>query len=112
VLKAVRLGRREDLEVLRAYPGLPAYLLDAAGADGLGGSGVAFDWSWAVEAKRFGRVILAGGLHPGNVEEAVRRVRPWGVDVCTGTDAAPGRKDLEKVREFLAGARRAAEESP
>jgi phosphoribosylanthranilate isomerase len=105
VLKAVSLASREDLAKLAAYPSLPAFLLDSAAA----GSGVAFDWSWAVEAKRHGRIVLAGGLHPGNVAEAVRAVRPWAVDAASGTEASPGVKDLVKVEEFVRAVREADE---
>ena len=97
VLKAVGLGRREDLALLDAYPGLSAFLLDAP----VGGSGRNFDWEWAVEAGRRARIVLAGGLNPDNVAEAVLRVRPWAVDTCTGTEKSPGLKDPEKVRLFI-----------
>jgi phosphoribosylanthranilate isomerase len=102
----VSLGRREDVEGLAAFGGLPAFLLDS----GAGGTGTSFDWTWAVEAKRFGRVVLAGGLHAGNVAEAVRAVRPWAVDAASGTEAAPGVKDPAKVRGFLRAVREADEE--
>lgn len=97
VLKAMGLGRREDLALLDAYPGLSAFLLDAP----VGGSGQTFDWGWAAEASRRARIVLAGGLTPDNVAEAVRRVRPWAVDTCSGTEASPGLKDPEKVRLFV-----------
>jgi phosphoribosylanthranilate isomerase len=105
VVKAVHIARRRDLETLAAYPGLKTFLLDAA----VGGSGASFDWAWAVAAKRFGRIVLAGGLHPGNVAEAIRRVRPWAVDAASGTEISPGIKDPEKLRLFIRNARAAAE---
>ena len=73
------------------------------------GSGTVFDWS-LVEGIRVGsRLLLAGGLTPDNVEQAVRRVRPWGVDVSSGVEAGPGRKDATKVRLFVERARAAEE---
>jgi phosphoribosylanthranilate isomerase len=101
VLKAVSVACRADLRLLERYPGESVFLLDGASA----GGGVPFEWSWAVEAKRYGRIVLAGGLHPGNVEEAIRTVTPWAVDVCSGTEAAPGIKDPEKMRSFLSRVR-------
>lgn len=97
VLKALGLDGAEDLVRLERYPGLRTVLLDA----GTGGTGRTFDWAWAVKAGRTRRIVLAGGLTPENVEEAVRRVRPWAVDCCSGTEAGPGVKDPEKVRLFV-----------
>jgi len=71
------------------------------------GSGVAFDWSLADDLPRGTRVVLSGGLTPDNVESAIAAVRPWGVDVSTGVEESPGRKDAVKVRRFIAAARRA-----
>ena len=74
------------------------------------GSGEVFDWSLDEGAPLAGhRVVLAGGLHPGNVADAIERIRPWGVDVATGVETAPGKKDAVKVREFVAAAQGAAE---
>jgi phosphoribosylanthranilate isomerase len=75
------------------------------------GSGEVFDWSLAEGAPQGRRVVLAGGLTPGNVGDAVRVVRPWGVDVSTGVEAAPGRKDAPMMRAFIEAAR-AAEPAP
>ncbi|MBE0617075.1 MAG: phosphoribosylanthranilate isomerase [Proteobacteria bacterium] len=97
LLKAVSLNRREDLAQLRRYPGERAFLLDT----GTGGTGQTFDWAWAVEAGRTARIVLAGGLTPDNVAEAVGRVHPWAVDCCSGTEASVGVKDPEKVRLFI-----------
>jgi phosphoribosylanthranilate isomerase len=71
------------------------------------GSGRVFDWSLAEGAPGGVRLLLAGGLTPENVGEAIRRVRPWGVDVSTGVEAAPGRKDPRKMRRFVEVAREA-----
>lgn len=73
-----------------------------------GGSGVVFDWSLAEGAPSNRRLLLAGGLHPGNVGDAIRRVRPWGVDVASGVESAPGHKDARKLKAFIDAARAAA----
>jgi len=96
-LKAVGLSCREDLAELDRFPGVGAFLLDT----GTGGTGKSFEWEWAIEAQRFARIVLAGGLTPQNVAAAVRQVRPWAVDCCSGTEASVGVKDLGKVREFI-----------
>lgn len=85
-------------------------LLDSSGAEGFGGTGRTFAWDIAkcfIEANRQLRVILAGGLTPENVAHAVAAVRPFGVDVATGVEGAPGRKDHGLMRSFIAAARAA-----
>ncbi|MGD2205487.1 MAG: phosphoribosylanthranilate isomerase [Anaerolineae bacterium] len=84
-----------------------AYLLDAYVAGRPGGAGRTFDWQLAVQAARLFQVLLAGGLTPDNVAQAVRTVHPWGVDVASGVEAAPGRKDPDQVRRFVAAVKRA-----
>jgi phosphoribosylanthranilate isomerase len=74
------------------------------------GSGKVFDWQLAEGAPSGIRMLLAGGLTPENVGDAIRRVRPWGVDVSTGVEESPGRKDSRKLREFVAAAREAGNE--
>lgn len=83
--------------------GADAILIDSAAP----GSGEVFDWSLAEGAPSNRRIVLAGGLTPENVADAVRRVRPWGVDVASGVEASPGLKDPRKVRAFVAAARSA-----
>lgn len=86
----------------------PTVLLDSGGAGEFGGSGRTFPWGIArdfVQAHPHLRVILAGGLTPENVAEAVAMVRPFGVDVTSGVESAPGRKDHTRLRDFIAAAR-------
>jgi len=105
-LKAFRIGEQFRPDALASYRA-DAFLLDGAGA-APGGNGVAFDWERAIAAKPYGRIVLAGGLTPENVGEAVRRVRPWGVDVASGVESGPGRKDPGKMERFVRAARGAA----
>lgn len=105
--KAVRVRRAEDLERLARYGG-PFYLVDAWAANAPGGTGRRVDARWAREARRYGRIVLAGGLTPDNVAEAVRQIEPWGVDVASGVERAPGVKDAARISAFVKAARGAA----
>ena len=106
-VKAFRVRNERSLDSLRLYP-TDAWLLDAYAENQVGGTGKTFNWDLAVAAKQFGRpIFLAGGLTPENVAEAVRRVRPFAVDVSSGVESAPGKKDPEKVREFIRAAKSA-----
>jgi len=81
------------------------FVLDAFVEGVPGGTGVTIDWDLAGEAQVVGPIILAGGLTPDNVLEAVRQARPYGVDVSSGVEASPGRKDHAKVQAFIANAK-------
>lgn len=107
VLKAIRVLGPASLDRLPDYDGVQGFLLDSAGP-GYGGSGRTFDWALAARAAREHAIVLAGGLGPDNVAEAIRVVRPWGVDVASGVESAPGVKDAVKTRAFLERAREAA----
>jgi phosphoribosylanthranilate isomerase len=106
-LKVIKAFRVRDRESLAGIDGFPAdhYLVDSW-APGYGGSGAPFPWKW-LEGLNADRLILAGGLDAGNVAEAIRLVRPYGVDVCTGVEARPGIKDHEKLKAFIAAAKSA-----
>jgi phosphoribosylanthranilate isomerase len=109
VVKAFRIRDRESLQQCLRYRN-HAWLLDSYVEGALGGTGVAFNWDVAAEATKHSRmVILAGGLKVETVAEAVRKVRPFGVDVSSGVESAPGRKDHAKIRAFIAAARAAAD---
>jgi phosphoribosylanthranilate isomerase len=85
-----------------------AWLLDAFSPGKLGGTGQRFNWDLAIEARKLGRpIFLAGGLTPDNVAEAVRHVEPYAVDVSSGVEASPGKKDHRKVKAFVAAAKAA-----
>ena len=111
-VQAFRVKEESTLEEIAA--GLKrlrpdALLLDTFHKDKLGGSGAAFDWKLAVEAKRrFDLpIVLAGGLTPDNVADAIRTVQPYAVDVSSGVEAEPGHKDPDKLRAFIHAVRRA-----
>ena len=93
---------------VRAYwPPETVLLLDAHDPERRGGTGVTVDWGGAARLAVAGRMILAGGLAPDNVAKAIARVRPWGVDVSSGVEASPGRKDQDWMARFVDAARRA-----
>jgi phosphoribosylanthranilate isomerase len=100
-VKAIRVQGERDLEAMDSYPQARAFLLDTYVADRPGGTGKTFPWEIAAKAARQARVILSGGLTPDNVASAVAQVRPYAVDVCSGVEERPGRKDHRKVREFI-----------
>ena len=101
VIKAMRVKGPETVDMLKQYSCVIAFLLDSFHPDALGGTGESFDWKIAAKAAQTYRIILAGGLTPDNVAEAVAEVRPYAVDVSSGVEKAPGSKDLDKVREFI-----------
>lgn len=104
--KAIRMSDSVDLEQLsRQYTEAAGLLLDTYRAGVPGGTGETFDWQ-RIPPELASRIILAGGLDPHNVEQAVRQVRPYAVDVSGGVEAAKGIKDAEKMMAFIAGVKR------
>ncbi len=104
--KSVAIASEQDVVDLDRWPA-EALLLDTPSV-GRGGSGTTFDWELAVRARARApehKLVLAGGLHPGNVADAIARVGPWGVDVASGVESAPGVKDPAKVAAFVAAVR-------
>jgi len=106
-IKALRVNDDFDPKQVSEFE-TDAILLDTFNAGTYGGSGQVFDWTAAVRAKAFvQKLFLAGGLNPANVEHAIETVRPFAVDVCSGVESAPGRKDLAKLSAFLQATRKA-----
>ncbi|MEN1940693.1 phosphoribosylanthranilate isomerase [Luteimonas sp. MJ246] len=108
-LKAVGMGAATPVEgpaLVAAFPGASAFLFDSHGGGHDGGSGRAFDWS-ALPRALTRPLLLSGGLSPANVHDAVVATMPWGVDVSSGIESAPGQKDGELMRAFVAEVRRA-----
>lgn len=100
IIKAFRVNETFDVAQLTAYH-VGAYLLDAYEEKQLGGTGKCFNWDVAVQAKQHGRVILAGGLSSENVADAIVRVRPYAVDVCSAIESNPGKKDFQKMEALF-----------
>jgi phosphoribosylanthranilate isomerase len=109
ILKVIHFeqGLEAELRAASADEALDAVLIDSRAATLLGGTGVRFDWKAArgsfVDSRL--RMIVAGGLNPENLGEAIATLQPWGVDVASGVEAAPGKKDAAKVRAFVENAR-------
>jgi len=112
-----------DGQVFKAFRGIPqnidgferqnppAFLVDTSVKGVYGGSGVTADWNGAAKLAKKYPLLLAGGLTPGNVADAVRQVRPWGVDVASGVESAPGEKDAAKMKAFVKAVREASKVS-
>ncbi|MFB3896003.1 MAG: phosphoribosylanthranilate isomerase [bacterium] len=102
IIKSFRVKNPDDLSMLPGYKGIvSAYLLDSRVKGKRGGTGEVFDWELAKIALPYGRVILAGGLTAENVGEAIKSVKPYAVDVSSGVESAPGKKDFEKMKKFV-----------
>jgi phosphoribosylanthranilate isomerase len=102
VIKGFRIKDASSLALLPEYQGsVQGFLLDTYKAGTAGGTGETFDWGLARQAAELGPIILAGGLTPGNVAQAIHTAKPAAVDVASGVEALPGRKDPVKLREFF-----------
>ena len=108
-IKAFRIKELSDLEPLKLYKAVPAFLLDTYEPDVVGGTGQIFNWEIAIEAKKYGTIILAGGLTHENIEEAVNLVQPYAVDVSSGVEGEnKGKKDHKKLKLFIERAKNAS----
>jgi len=102
VLKGFRIQDENSLKALQDYRGaVQAFLLDTYQKGQIGGTGATFDWDLARQAQDYGPIVLAGGLTPANVAQAIKTAQPQAVDVASGVEAAPGKKDPEKLRAFF-----------
>jgi phosphoribosylanthranilate isomerase len=110
--KGVSIAGEEDvLHAVKQYPSAAALLLDSHGDDGMGGTGKAFDWA-QIPRSVGSALILAGGLTAANVGRAVRMAAPYAVDVSSGIESEPGRKDFDKMKAFVEAVRQADAEMP
>lgn len=96
VIKAFRVSEDFSLSQLSEYP-IGTFLLDAYVPGQPGGTGQSFNWEVALAAKKMGRIILAGGLTPANIRQAALTVQPYALDVCSGVEEYPGKKNLQKM---------------
>ncbi|MBI4402106.1 MAG: phosphoribosylanthranilate isomerase [Nitrospirae bacterium] len=111
VLRAIRLRNRGDFLAMAEYKGraqVRGFVVDAFSEKAYGGTGTVADWALAAEAARASQILLAGGLTPENVSEAIQKVRPYGVDVSSGVEAHPGKKDHVKLQAFICAAKLAS----
>ncbi|MCP9454957.1 MAG: phosphoribosylanthranilate isomerase [Nitrospira sp.] len=107
-IKAVRIKDRHSLLAVAEFhgrAGVRGFVIDAFSEQAYGGTGRPVDWTLAGEIARTAPVLLAGGLNPDNVDEAIRSVRPYGVDVSSGVEVWPGKKDPVKVKSFIEAAK-------
>jgi phosphoribosylanthranilate isomerase len=100
VIKSFRVDEHFKTNTLLRFPAA-AYLLDTYVKGTMGGTGKTFDWNVAVSAKAYGRIILAGGLTPENIRDAIKKVHPYGVDISSGVESVPGKKDKRKLQQLF-----------
>ena len=100
VIKAFRVDANFRVDALRNH-GSSTFMLDGCSLDQFGGTGKVFDWSQAYGANAFGSIIIAGGLTSDNVSRVIEELHPFGVDVASGVESSPGKKDYDKIRRFI-----------
>jgi phosphoribosylanthranilate isomerase len=106
VIKAFRVRSHSAPKELKRFAQAEAFLFDGFHPEFRGGAGARFDWRIARAASRYGRIILAGGLTPENLPTALKQARPFGIDVCSGVESSPGKKDPRKLKAFARAAGR------
>ena len=106
IIRVIHASDESAIEAIPKYASASAILLDASVPGKLGGTGRTFDWEIAIRAKEYGKpLVLAGGLNPANVAQAVTKVRPYAVDVASGVESSPGKKDHKLMKEFIQNVR-------
>lgn len=106
IIKAFRIKDDSSLTPIPRYKDVFAYLLDTFSKETYGGTGEAFDWSLAIKAKAFGKpIILSGGLGLHNIKEAIKAVRPYGVDISSSIEIRPGKKDTRRMEQVISAIR-------
>src|SRR6185369_2350332 len=100
VIKAFRVKDCVSIDPLKKYQ-VAGFLLDTWCPDCYGGTGKTFNWEMAAAARKYGPIILAGGLSPDNIVEAILSVKPYAIDVSSGVESEPGKKDPAKIREII-----------
>ena len=100
VIKAFRVDEHFQADILLRFPAR-AYLLDTFVKESAGGTGKTFDWNTALAAKAYGRIILAGGLTPENISDAIKKVQPYGIDISSSIESVPGKKDKQKLQQLF-----------
>lgn len=104
IIKAFRVKEEGDLTQLSDYQP-HAFLLDSYVKGVMGGTGISFQWDIAASAHKYGAIILSGGLTPDNVSSAIRMVKPYAVDVSSGVESSPGKKDKQLMQRFIGNAK-------
>ncbi|MFH1146331.1 MAG: phosphoribosylanthranilate isomerase [Pseudomonadota bacterium] len=108
IIKAFRIKDARDIEQMMPYQGIAsAFLLDSYNPKLAGGTGQVFDWTIARKALKIGPIILAGGLNPDNVQEAIKAVQPYAIDAGSGVEGSPGKKDHSKMKLLIERAKSA-----
>lgn len=106
IIKAIRIKNANSLQEIANYPSA-IILLEGFHPQQAGGTGTSFPWEMALEIRKKRNFILAGGLNSENVSRAISLLQPWGVDVCSGVERVPGKKDKEKMAQFIKEVKRA-----
>lgn len=108
IIKAIRMQSEDTIAAMKDFlPHVDYFLLDAYQPGQMGGTGATFNWELAVKAKELGKpIFLAGGLNPDNIADAVKKTSPFAVDVASGVEKSPKKKDMQKIQDFISRAKK------